>query len=70
MYMYKKFISQLHKYEKALRILSKGQLAIFLLPPSKILGKVKKVILITNPDYDIIIKRLYLWYETSYLWYL
>ena len=37
-----------------------------LLPPSKlhdILGEVKKAIQITNPDYDIVIKRLHLYYE-------
>ena len=29
----------------------------------KILGKVKKAIQIINPDYDIVIKRLHLYYD-------
>ena len=36
------------------------------MPSSKlqeILGEVKKAIQITNPDYDIIIKRLHLYYD-------
>ena len=35
-------------------------------PPSKfkdILGEVKKAIQISNPDYDIVIKRLHLYYD-------
>ena len=50
-------------YAKVIRLLSKGYLPISLLPPSKlqeILDKVKKAIWITNPDYDIVIKRLHL----------
>ena len=42
-----------------------GYLPISLLPPSKvqeISGKIKKAIQITNPDYNIIIKRLHLYY--------
>ena len=41
---------------------SSGYLLISLLPPSKlqeILGKVRKAIQTTNPDYDIVIKRLH-----------
>ena len=48
-----------------IRILSKGYLPISLLSPSKlneILGEDKKAIQITNLDYDIVIKRLYLYY--------
>ena len=44
----------------------KGYLLISLLPPSQlqeILGKVKKAIQNTNPDYDIVIKRLHLFYD-------
>ena len=44
----------------------KGYLPISLLPPSKlqnILGKVKKAIQITNPEYDIVIKRLHLYHD-------
>ena len=53
-------------YAEVIRILSKGYLPISLLPPSKveeILGEVKKTIQITNPDYDIVIKRLHLYYD-------
>ena len=59
--MYERFISQLQMYAKVIRVLSKGYLHISLLPPSKLqefLGEVKKVIQITNPDYNIIITRL------------
>ena len=64
--MYKKFIRQLHIYEKVIRILPKGYLPISLLPPSKlheILSGVKKAIQKMNPDYDIVIKRLHLYYD-------
>ena len=64
--MYERFIIHLQKYAKVLRILSRGYLPISLLPPSKlqeILGKVKKPIQTTNPDYDIVIKRLDLYYD-------
>ena len=53
-------------YAKAIAIYLKGYLPISLLPPSKlqeILGKVKKVIQITNLDYDIVIKRLHLYHD-------
>ena len=53
-------------YEKEVRILLKGYLLISLLPPSKlkeILGEVKKTIQKTNPDYDIVVKRLHLYYD-------
>ena len=44
----------------------KGYIPISLIPPSKlqeILGKVKKAIQITNPDYDIVIRRLHLYFD-------
>ena len=53
-------------YAKAIRVLSEGYLPISLLPLSKlqeILGKVKKAIQISNPDYNIVIKRLHLFYD-------
>ena len=53
-------------YGKVIRVLSKGYLPISLLPSSKlqqILGKVKKTIQISNPDYDIVRKRLQLYYD-------
>ena len=49
----------------AITIPLKGYLPISLFPPSilqEILGKVKKAIQTTNPDYDIVIKRQHLYY--------
>ena len=53
-------------YARVIRGLLKCYLSISLLPPSKlqeILGKVQKAIQITNPDYDIVIQRLHLYYD-------
>ena len=64
--IYERLISHLQMYAKVIRILLNGLLPICLLPPSKlqeVLGKVKKVITITNLDYDIVIKRLHLYYD-------
>ena len=64
--MYKMFISQLQMYANAIRVLSKGYLPISLMPPTKlqeILDEVKKAIQISNPDYDVVIKRLHLYYD-------
>ena len=64
--MYEEFINQLCMHAKAIRILSKGCFPISFLPPSKlqeILGEVKKAIQTTNPDYNIVIKRLHLYYD-------
>ena len=60
-----RLINHLQMYAKVIGILSKGYLAISLLPPSKlqkILGEIKKDIQITNPEHDIVIKRLHLYY--------
>ena len=57
--MYNEFISQLHKYAKAIRILPKDYLPILLTILSKlkeILALVKETLIKTNPDYDIVIK--------------
>ena len=64
--MYEKPIHRLDMYANAIWILLKGYLTISLLPPTKlkeILDEVKKTIQITNPDYDIVIKRLHLYYD-------
>ena len=61
--MYKNFTSQLKMYATATRVLSKHYLPISLLPLMKlqeILNEVNKAIQISNPDYDIVIKRLHL----------
>ena len=64
--MYKEFITQLHIHAKAIRILAKGYLPILLITPIKlkeILEAVKATVQKTNPDYDLVIKRLYLYYD-------
>ena len=52
-------------YAKDIGVLSKGNLQIFLLPSMKLQemgNEVKKAIQITNPDYNIVIKELHLYY--------
>ena len=64
--IYNEFISQLCKYAKAVRILAKGYLPISLVMPFKlkeILDLVKEMLIKTKPDYDIVMKRLYLYYD-------
>ena len=57
-------------YAKAIRILAKGYLPISLVTPLKlqeILALVKETLTKTNPDYDIVIKRLHLYYNMKLL---
>ena len=64
--MYERFIVDLKSYSKAIRILSKGYLPISLIPPSKletILEQVKLALSKTNKDYDLVLSRLYLYYD-------
>ena len=64
--IYNEFISQLHIYVKVVRILAKGYLPISLITPLKlqeILNSIKETLTKTNPDYDIVIKRLHLYYN-------
>ena len=64
--MYKEFITQLHIHAKAVRILAKGYLPILLITPIKLKGileAVKTTVQRTDPDYDLVIKRLYLYYD-------
>ena len=64
--IYIEFISQLHIYAKAIRILAKGYLLISLITPLKlqeILYSIKEMLTKINPDYDIVIKRLHLYYD-------
>ena len=64
--IYNKFISQLQIYAKAVRILAKGYLPIMFVTPLKlqeILDSVKETLIKTNPGYDIVIKRLHLYYN-------
>ena len=64
--IYNKFISQIQIYAKAVRILGKGYLPISLVTPLKlqeILNSIIETLIKTNPDYNIVIKRLYLYYD-------
>ena len=64
--MYEKFIAELKSYSKTIRILSKGYLPITLITPSKleaILKQVQIAIAKTNQDYELVLNRLYLYYD-------
>ena len=64
--MYERFIEELGIYSKAIRILSKGYLPISLLTPSRlerILSEVKIAITKSNKDHDLVLTRLYLYYD-------
>ena len=64
--MYEKFIAKLKSYSKAIRILSKGYLPITLITPSKLEAISKQVqiaIAKTNQDYELVLNRLYLYYD-------
>ena len=63
---YNEVISQLWIYAKAVRILAKGYLPILLVTPLKlqeIQDLVKEALIKTNPEYDIVIKSLHLYYD-------
>ena len=64
--MYERFLNQLRQYSQAIIVLSKGYLPITLLSPSKlniILENVRDTVQKENKDYDILIKKLYLYYD-------
>ena len=64
--MYNKFISQLHIYAKVIRILAKGYFPltlVTLLKLQEIFASIKKTLTKTNPYYDIVIKRLHVYYD-------
>ena len=68
--MYEKFINELKSYSKAIRILSKGYLPITLITPSKfeaILQQVQLAINKSNQDYEIVLNRLYLYYDMKWV---
>ena len=67
--MYKGFITEPKSYSKAIHILSKGYLPISLTPPSKleiILQQLKSALAKTNKNYDLVLKRLYLYYDMKW----
>ena len=64
--MYERFIEELKLYSRAIRVLSKGYLPTSLLLPSKlekILSEVRIAITKSNKDYDLVLTRLYLYYD-------
>ena len=64
--LYRELITQLHVCASPIRILARGYLPISLVTPSKlkeILNEVKTAIQATNPDYDLVIDRLHLYYD-------
>ena len=64
--LYREFITQLHTYVSAIRILAKGYLPNTLITPKKLqemLTEVKRSLLITNPDYTLVLDRLHLYYD-------
>ena len=57
---------QIHLYAKAVQVLAKGYLPMSFITPTKlqeILNAVQTAIQKTNPDYDIVIKILHLYYN-------
>ena len=64
--MYERFLEELKLYSRAIRILSKGYLPISLIPlskPEKILSEVRIAITKSKKDYDLVLTRLYLYYD-------
>ena len=64
--LYKELITQLCIYATSIRILAKGYLPISLITPSKFrenLSSVKTAIRKTDPDYNLVINRLHLYYN-------
>ena len=64
--MYRELITQLCTYVSAIRILAKGYLPNILIKPKRlqeILTEVKKLLHSTNPDYNLVLDRLHLYYD-------
>ena len=64
--LYRELITQLHTYISVIRILAKSYLPNTLITPKKlqeVLSEVKKSLLITNPDYTLVLDRLHLYYD-------
>ena len=64
--LYRELITQLHTYVSAIRALAMGYLPNTLIKLAKlqeILTEVKNTLQITNPDYDLVLHRLYLYYD-------
>ena len=64
--LYRELITQLHTYASAIRILAKRYLPNTLLTLVKlqeIFMEVRKSLQVTNPDYDLVIDQLHLYYD-------
>ena len=64
--LYRELITQLHTYVSAIRILAKGYLSNTLIKRKRsheILTEVKKSLHSTNPDYNLVLDRLHLYYD-------
>ena len=64
--LYRELITQLHTYVSAIRVLAKGYLPNTLIKLSnlqEILTEVKERLQITNPDYNLVLDRLHLYYD-------
>ena len=64
--LYRELIYQLCIYASVIRILAKGYLPNTLVTPfklKKILNGVRKTLQVTNPDYDLVIDRMHLYYK-------
>ena len=64
--LYRELITQLHTYISAIRILAKGYLPNTLITPKQlqeILSEVKRSLHTTNPNYNLVLYRLHLYYD-------
>ena len=64
--LYRELVTQLCTYVSAVRVQAKGHLPntlIILTKLQEILIEVKRMLQITNPDYDLVIDRLHLYYD-------
>ena len=64
--LYRELITQLQIYTSAIRILARGYLPNTLVTPSKlkeILNEFRTALWTNNPDYDLVINRLHLYYD-------
>ena len=64
--LYRELITKLHTYVSAIGILAKGYLPNTLIKPNElqeILTQVKNSLLISNPDYSLVLDRLHLYYD-------
>ena len=64
--LYRELIPQLHTYLSAIRILAKGYLPNTLIKPDQlpeILTEVRNSLHITNPDDNLVLDRLHLYYD-------